>query len=319
LPGAALFLAALYKVTGEPRWAHLATAALQSVRDRLTNNVDPDQARTYASESGIGGAQGLGSIVFGLTRAAAFLNEPSYLEDAQKVAHLLTPRMIAADRTLDAMGGGRCDSVAAAVVGGDWRRTRAGVGAAGISYALLRLHGAAPNAAYLEAALEGLGYEDSLLAPHVHAWPDLRYDADNPLRFERTGSRCNRTPGVGLARVAMAAIHPTPEIERGIEHAVEHALHRPMPAIDTLCCGTFGNLDLLIMAAHHLQRLELLTTARRRAAAVASEAREQKGYLLFGSSARSFHPGFFRRTAGIGYQLLRLAAPDAPPSILVWN
>jgi len=192
-------------------------------------------------------------------------------------------------------------------------------GAAGISYALLRLHGATPKPAFLAAAMDGLQYENSMLAPHRHAWPDLRYDETNPLRFERTGSWCNGTPGIGLARLATAAIHSTPEIERDIEHAVEHALHRPMPAIDTLCCGTFGNLDLLVLAAHHLQRPELLTTARRRAAALALEAQEQNGYLLFGSSARSFHPGFFRGTAGIGYQLLRLAAPDALPSILVWH
>lgn len=353
LPGTGLFLAALYKVTGEARWAHLAAASLQSVRDRLTNNVDPDQARTYATEGGIGGAQGLGSIVFGFTRAADFLNEPAYLEDARKLAHLLTPRLIEADKTLDAMGGAAgailsllplCEStgdervlelvrrcghhlVARQLPSGGWPTfmenkpplTGLSHGAAGIAYALLRLHRAAPDAAFREAALAGLRYEDSLLAPHLHAWPDLRYDATNPLRFNRTGSWCNGTPGIGLARLATAAIHSTPEIERGIEHAVEHALHRPAPAIDTLCCGTFGNLDLLIMAAHHLHRPELLSTARRRAAALAQEAEEQNGYLLFGSSARSFHPGFFRGTAGIGYQLLRLAAPDALPSILVWN
>lgn len=353
LPGTALFLAALYKVTGEARWAHLAAAALQSVRDRLTDNVDPDQARTYATEGGIGGAQGLGSIVFGFTRAAGFLNEPAYLQDARKVAHLLTPRLIESDKTLDAMGGAAgailsllplwesagdervlelarlCGHhlVSRQLPSGGWpafmenRPPLTGLshGAAGIAYALLRLHRAAPDAAFREAALAGLRYEDSLLAPHLHAWPDLRYDAANPLRFNRTGSWCNGTPGIGLARLATAAIHSSPEIERDIQHAVEHALHRPAPAIDTLCCGTFGNLDLLVMAAHHLHRPELLTTARRRAAPLAQEAREQNGYLLFGSSARSFHPGFFRGTAGIGYQLLRLAAPDALPSILVWN
>jgi lantibiotic modifying enzyme len=45
----------------------------------------------------------------------------------------------------------------------------------------------------------------------------------------------------------------------------------------------------------------------------------QGGFRLISDTpAGAFKPGLFRGIAGIGYQLLRIAAPDRVPSVLLW-
>ena len=55
----------------------------------------------------------------------------------------------------------------------------------------------------------------------------------------------------------------------------------------------------------------LATTIAERASAEGA-----RGVRTEGFEHRTFHPGFFRGLAGIGYQLLRTAAPERLPSVL---
>ena len=59
----------------------------------------------FAHEIGIGGAVGLGSIIYAFTTISNFLNEPSLLEDAGVPAQLLTDSLIAEDTKLDIIAG----------------------------------------------------------------------------------------------------------------------------------------------------------------------------------------------------------------------
>ncbi|MEX0599941.1 MAG: lanthionine synthetase LanC family protein [Rhodothermales bacterium] len=53
---------------------------------------------------------------------------------------------------------------------------------------------------------------------------------------------------------------------------------------------------------------------------VTTAAARRGGFaLLPGVPTRVHHPGFFQGLGGIGYQYLRLDAPDRFPSILTWN
>ena len=47
-------------------------------------------------------------------------------------------------------------------------------GAAGIAYALLKLHEATGESSFREAALEAEAYETSVFLPEVSNWPDFR-------------------------------------------------------------------------------------------------------------------------------------------------
>lgn len=65
----------------------------------------PPRNGKIARDVGIGGATGLGSIIYALVSAGRLLRDAELLEDAGRAAHLLTPELIARDRQLDVMGG----------------------------------------------------------------------------------------------------------------------------------------------------------------------------------------------------------------------
>ena len=83
----------------------------------------------------------------------------------------------------------------------------------------------------------------------------------------------------------------------------------------SLCHGTLGNLDALLVASRVLGEPRWLEQARRGAAPVL-DAVEQRGWLC-GSPAHVETPGLMTGLSGIGYQLLRLADPDRIPSVLL--
>src|SRR5512135_1831358 len=98
--GVAMFLAAVEKVTGGAGYRELALGAVQPLRQELR-----DYGNRTAKEMGIGGAAGLGSVVYSLTRLSQWLDEPTLLEDARRAAELITAERIAADQALDIVGG----------------------------------------------------------------------------------------------------------------------------------------------------------------------------------------------------------------------
>lgn len=81
-----------------------------------------------------------------------------------------------------------------------------------------------------------------------------------------------------------------------------------------LCHGDLGNLDLLLSAERQLGRTDLGRQVRRRAQQVL-ESIEQGGWCC-GTRGQVESPGLMNGIAGIGYGLLRLAAPDRVPSVL---
>ena len=66
-------------------------------------------------------------------------------------------------------------------------------------------------------------------------------------------------------------------------------------AVETLCCGRFGRLDLLLDAGRRFDRPDLVEAAR----SIASQR-------LRAGLAQEEGYGFFRGISGLGYTLLRL-------------
>jgi type 2 lantibiotic biosynthesis protein LanM len=351
--GVALFLAALYQVSGELRFSNLALQTLQSLRQQV-QTLNPESGQRTARLIGIGGAAGLGSMIYTFVKVSQFLGNEALLQDAQALSDWITPELIAADKQLDIISGasgamlgllslygvtGQATVLERAIACGQhllthqlsyegaakaWQSlderplTGFSHGAAGISYALLRLYAVTQNRNYLEAALEGIEYERSVFSNSNANWPDFR-------GLGQTGQPsfltqwCHGAAGIGLGRLGSFEIVKTPEIEREIEIALQTTQRYALQTIDHLCCGNLGRVEVLLVGAQRCSRPDWHQAALQNATNIVAKAKRTGGYQLFSNLPNSvFNPGFFRGTAGIGYQLLRLAQPEQLPSVLLW-
>lgn len=231
--------------------------------------------------------------------------------------------------------------------------TGMGHGAAGYAAALYRLWRATGERAFRDAAMEAVDYENSLYDEKHGNWPDLREKA---VQAAGGGAAfmpgwCSGAPGVGLARIAMltagadggnagksaqtgTGVEAGTEAEaaasgedgernlrrrfmRDVENAVEFARTCTLEMNDHVCCGNAGKIDFLVEASLALGRPDLLEEARRKAGAVIARKRRNGHYLLHGGDGGAwFNPSFFQGISGIGYTLLRCAAPAEIQSVL---
>ena len=235
--GIAVFLAAHAAVTGNAASGELALAALSYLRKTLKSRNAARPARAL----GLGGATGLGSIVYALALTAKSLNNADLLADADAAAQLLTDELIAADRQLDVMGGSagailallrlyrdtqsggvlaraaKCGEhlLAQSRLGAEGRRSWLGQGS-GTQRPAQALngmsHGAAGFAYALAALAAATGRDDfAAAASECIAFEDSSYDADRhnwpDLRAEKPHwpcQWCHGALGIGLARLATA-------------------------------------------------------------------------------------------------------------------
>jgi lantibiotic modifying enzyme len=182
---------------------------------------------------------------------------------------------------------------------GDLALTGFAHGAAGIAYALARLHAVTGDLSYFDAAVAGIEYERSALCE------------DDAVKW------CHGAPGVALGRVGclgLAVDRLEEEIEIGLR-ATESAY---LQDADFLCCGNLGRAEAFLVAGSELGRPEWRRLAVAGAAHVVSRARDNGRYTLFGDMRSVYNPGFFQGMAGIGYQLLRTGHGELP-SVLLWQ
>ncbi|MHC5748614.1 MAG: lanthionine synthetase LanC family protein, partial [Nostoc sp.] len=188
-------------------------------------------------------------------------------------------------------------------------------GAAGIAYALLRLYTVVGDPIFLKAAEEAIAYERSIFSAQAQNWPN--FSGEKP-GFGMTW--CHGAPGIGLARLGSLAILDTAEIRQEIEVALQTTQKFCLQDIDHLCCGNFGRIEALLVAAQKLKRSELLDIAQKHAAYVVNKVEKIGSFQIFPRHLRGLYsPGFFQGTAGIGYELLRLAYPEQLPSVMLWE
>jgi type 2 lantibiotic biosynthesis protein LanM len=368
--GIVLFLTALDYVRGSNQFSKIGLNALQPLR-RVLQASDANCAQKLAQQIGIGGAKGLGSIIYCLVKISKFLADTSLLGDAQLAANLITHELIAVDQELHLMGGaagailglltlyqetGEPTVLQIAVSCGQhllkhrfgldgvakaWKTTLGAqpltglsCGAAGITYALLKLYAMTNDQAYLEAAKEGIAYERSVFSTQAANWPDFRFSNEHNVppdakvgnfggQNDQPGfniSWCHGAPGIGLARFGGLSILETAEIRQEIEVAISTTQEYCLQELDSLCYGNFGRIELLVVAAQKLSRPHLQDIALKQASWAISTAKTKGSYqMLHNLHTHTFSPGFFQGTAGIGYELLRLAYPERLPSVLLWE
>jgi lantibiotic modifying enzyme len=126
---------------------------------------------------------------------------------------------------------------------------------------------------------------------------------------------CHGAPGIGLARLCLLPPGGDSGIRAEIDAALRTTLASGFGRNHSLCHGDLGNLELLLQASETLgdPRGQARTY---RLAAVLLEGMEREGWRC-GNPLGVETPGLMTGLAGIGYELLRLAAPSRVPSVLV--
>ncbi|MBX3016224.1 MAG: type 2 lantipeptide synthetase LanM family protein [Caldilineaceae bacterium] len=344
--GLALFFAYLGKTTGAAQYTELAEAALATTLAQAEPLTD--------SFSYIGGFSGWGGLIYTLAQLGQLWQRPALWTKAVAFADVAA-RYVAQDEQLDVIGGAagcigataalyQCtqeprllaliDQCAAHLVaraqpmptGVGWvvpnmgGRALAGFshGAAGIAWALTMAAELCAQPAYHQVATAALRYERSLFAPAAANWRDLRSEANSPAQADTEQfmhAWCHGAPGIGLARLAMATRQADPLFTTEIAYALQSTAAGGFGHGHCLCHGDLGNVELFVKAAEVLNQEKWLSAARRQAGRVLAE---QTGAGWRCGVPRAIEtPGLMVGLAGIGYALLRLAHPQAVPSLLL--
>jgi type 2 lantibiotic biosynthesis protein LanM len=203
-------------------------------------------------------------------------------------------------------------------------------GASGIAWALLELEatvggtGGSGGTRLRRAALDAFEYERGLYVPEQRNWRDVR-EFEKLQLAKQVGDNifmmawCHGAPGVGLARLRALRRVDDPRLRSEALTALESTRDGGFDRSHCLCHGDLGNAETFLQAAQPAGILG--DPARWRA--------ELDGITAFVLANIAEHgwrcglpgevevPGLMTGLAGIGYGLLRLAAPARVPSVLL--
>lgn len=347
LPGVILFLAYLGAICAEDRYTNLARSALQTLQKQLEQSHWIEQ---------IGGFSGWGGIIYTLTHLGTLWQQPQLIAQAESLVELLPP-LIEKDRQFDVIGGAagcivsllnlyRCSprsrTLALAIQCGDrllanvksmdrgcgWVVSTVGTkplagcshGNAGIAWALLELATISKAERFRTTAIDAIAYERSLFSVEALNWPDLRLFATSVLTdsIEQTNfmtAWCHGAPGIGLVRLQCLQHLDNLELRSEIDTSIKTTIAEGFGKNHSLCHGDLGNLELLLQASQILNTTQWQAQIDRLAGNILDSI-NQNGWLC-GIPLGVESPGLMTGLAGIGYGLLRLAAPTEIPSILV--
>lgn len=345
--GVALFLAALSASSGKDRFRKGAMELLRAVERALGRG----RGAALLAE-GIGAAQGLGSLMYGLVAIEEFLPGQPVLDLARRAAGLLTVRAAArwgCDLQAGSAGAilgllsvfeAAADERAlgtAVALGESLRRSRrdfggrrwgwpseagpclAGMahGSSGIVLALTRLGRTANRPRFTEAARRGDRYEDSLFDAGRENWPVLvRHDGETGRVFRTAW--CHGAPGVVLSLVARGETKE-PGLLARVERGLRGVRRAGVLATDQACCGNVAIIEAFLAAGEAFGRTDWIAEARGRAAVVVHAAMERRSFRVARERGDASGLSFFRGLSGIGYTLLRVARPGTLPSVLAFE
>lgn len=341
LPGIALFLDALARLSGEARFRTVAVQSINTLLEELETTEMPS----------IGLYTGLGGVIYTL----AYLSKTQNDLALAKAAQFLIPRVIAgleADRDFDITDGaagaiiglaallGECPEDAASfealtlcanhlvkhataqTVGIGWhirlnpKCALSGMahGSGGIAWALSEAWALTTNASYKSAVEQALAHEQSLFDPARGNWADLREDpfTAGGRRTKFMASWCHGAPGIALSRIGVQAHLPSEAIPLEIDAAFKTTMHHLSDDNHSLCHGLLGNLDCLMRIREWSGQGE---AAPQPLCANVQDHRADQWRC--GIPVPVQVPGLMLGLAGIGYGLLRLARPEQLGSLLM--
>jgi type 2 lantibiotic biosynthesis protein LanM len=349
LPGIILFLAYLGQVTGAERYTDLARAALITMRSQIEEfGTDLKRIGAFGGWGGIIYTLTHLAMVWNqpalMTEAEKIVEYlPDLIEQdtqfdvisgaAGCISSLLALYQCKpADKTLAAaiQCGDRLITHAETMpqgVGWMWKDemfeeqplTGFSHGVAGIAASLLELAAVTGEQRFTTTALAAIEYERSHFLPEAGNWLDLRNFTNTVLANEADRNTCmnawcHGAPGIGLARLQSLPYLDNAEIRSEINTALKTTLAGGFGKNHSLCHGDLGNLELLLQASLILNDPNWKAQVNRLAAMILDSI-DRHGWLC-GVPSGIETPGLMTGLAGIGYGLLRLAAPEQVPSVL---
>lgn len=350
--GIAIFFAALNKILPEEKNKNFSNATI-ALTTRWINTIGEE---AIFRKIGIGGASGIGSVIYSYTVLSRLLDDDDLLNQAKLTASFVTKEHINSDKSFDIIDG--CSGLLlgllalynstkdktilekacwcgehllinrVATSGGimAWPNSASkpsltgfSHGTAGIAYALAKLYEVSPEGKLLEAVLGAIAYESSKFDQSHQNWLDFRFHNDPDATFPFfTTAWCNGAPGIGLSRIGMIGTLNPEKVRGDIEAAMQTTRNAPFHQFDHLCCGNSGRAEVLLDASLKMSK----PIWKEEALAITTEIiRKSAGEKGFKPSFNYplFNPTLFKGYAGLGYHLLRLADTGALPCVLLYE
>jgi type 2 lantibiotic biosynthesis protein LanM len=351
--GIALFLAYLSSMTGEQRYRAVAERVAGQLADSLTSPERTSRSRIALS---IGAFGELGGAIYVLTHLAALWDAPGLLDSAGTLVPELAGRfaddreldvvqgtagaalaLVALHRTrpdervVDALRLAGSVLAKAAVdmdhgvawyTAVDPDRPLLGMshGASGFALGLGRIAEVTGEDRLYRLCEEAVRFERHRLAPDRGNWPDLRSIVPEGSFMN---AWCHGAAGIGLVRAELLGMEGLAGVRRILVEDLRVARDRVHGDLlregtyvglgnDSLCHGDLGLVATLLAAGRALEEDDELGPRVTRAVADRVLAGDIRPGVPMGVST----PGLMTGAAGIGYGLLRTAAPGRVPEVL---
>jgi type 2 lantibiotic biosynthesis protein LanM len=345
--GVCLFLSALAALTGRERWREAAAAALSAI-------ARGEALERSGRDAALGACRGAPSTAYALGAAARFLGDDKAFDLAVEALAGISPSAIDADAVLDVEGGcagalmvllavhagradgrllrlaGRCVArllsaqiqagpAAGAWLAGDDAQARPGFahGAAGMACALERWLEYEQEPPVVAAIRSAWDYERRAFEGAGGSWPVTRRDGSRIVM----AAWCHGAPGIALGRASGGGRAADAFIDSEIEATLALTMMAPRGRSDHLCCGNLGRADVLLTVGRITARAAIAERGRLLAEGVARQILEEGrlGVRGLGFDRGATVVGLLHGLSGIGYQLLRAAAPERVTSVLAFQ
>lgn len=193
-------------------------------------------------------------------------------------------------------------------------------GAGGIAVALNRLGQMTGDRRYVTAAERAAWFEHSRYDRAHRNWKLEASASPEPVFMT---AWCQGGAGTALSRALLLeeGLEDREWLREDLSRGLDAVQRADLAPIDHLCCGNLGRAEILAVCGDLLGRRRWLDAGRARAALVTKRAQLQGFFMLSEdpAAAQAQPPGFFRGLAGVAYQLLRMASPEAVPSVLAFH
>lgn len=201
-------------------------------------------------------------------------------------------------------------------------------GAGGIGSALLELYTATGEERFRDACEAAFNYERHWFDPAKGNWPDLRdpelSGASREQGVSYMNAWCHGSPGIALSRLRAYELLGDEVCRREAETAIETTtanLYGNSEMSQTnysLCHGLGGNSEPLLYGAQVFGRPDLFARAEEVALRGIESYESQRLPWACGGPGGLETAGLMLGLSGISYYYLRMADPDATPSLLIF-
>lgn len=341
--GVAMFYAYLGEISKNEKYTQVAKSAVQSALDFL---------KKYDGLGSLSAFNGYASVAYVFSHLAVLWDDDTYLQKAL-IALSECEKWIEKDQAYDLIGGVTGTLIVAlrlyeltkskktieiAIQCGEHliknaKQQREGYGwtshldpdtalvglshgTAGMAWALAELYTITKDEKFLNYSKHAIAYERTMFMPDEGNWSDLRYREErkslgivNPVQW------CHGAAGVALGRLMTLPHWNDTKMEEEIRIAIATTLRDGFGGSHCQCHGDFGNLEVLLVASEILGEPDLYKNAVKIGTQVLREV-NQTGWCC-GIPQNEDTPSLMLGLSGIGYGLLRLAAPQKVPPVLV--